>query len=70
MAWKVTVGPVTSIFANNYGVWIQAGNLWHWSNSAYAGSMITIAADARRAGIPVYIYYEDTNAMIYDIQAI
>jgi hypothetical protein len=70
MAWKVTVGQVTSLFANNYGVWISVGGRWHWSNSAYAGAMTTIAADARRAGIPVYIYYEDTNSMIYDIQTI
>ena len=70
MAWKAIVGPVTSLYADNYGAWIQVAKAWYFSQSPYAGCMLTVAADARRAGIPVYLYYEDTTSMIYDIQSI
>ena len=70
MAWKAVVGPVTNLFASNYGAWIRVANVWYSCKTPAGPSVLVVAADARRAGVPVALYYEDTDLSIYDIQSL
>ena len=71
MALKSAVGQVTGLFSGSVdGDWIQVSTVNDWLNCQVpSGSMMTIAADARRAGTPVAIYYDDVSRALYTIQS-
>jgi len=71
MALASGVGQVTGLFSGSVdGDWIQISGIKDWLNcQAPSGSMLTVAADARRAGTPVVVYYDDTSRALYTIQS-
>jgi hypothetical protein len=71
MAYKAVVGKVGGLYANNFNASVFiTGQRWFQVQPASSASILTIAADARRADIPVVVVYEDTNSMVYEIQTL
>ena len=71
MAFKAVVGRVGGLYANNFGAWIQiVGHPWFQVQATSSSWFLTVASDARRADIPVYLSYEDTNLTAYEIQSL
>jgi hypothetical protein len=64
------IGTVDSLFASfNSGSIRVAGN-WYSCPAGAVPAMLTVAADARRAGTPVSLYFWKSSLQIIDIQSL
>jgi hypothetical protein len=70
MAQKHVYGLVQGLFASTSDISINILGTWYSSKSPMATSILLVAAEARRAGFPVLLIYEDLNDSIYQIQVI
>jgi hypothetical protein len=71
MAYKAVVGKVGYMYANNFNGFIYiVGKQWFSCPLNVATSFLTIAADARRADVPVFIGYDDSTGTALEIQSI
>jgi len=70
MARKSVFGFAQGLFASGSDIYVNVKGTWYFSNSPMATSIVAVAADARRAGTPVLLSYEDTNDSIYYIQSL
>jgi len=70
MAQKSVFGFPQGLFASTSDIAVNMKGTWYSSNSPMAASILAVAADARRAGSPVLLSYEDTNDSIYFIQCL
>ena len=71
MAIKGGVGQVTGLFSNAVdGDWIQVSGVTNWIKcQATNGAMMTVAADARRAGTAVVVIYDDASWALFEIKS-
>lgn len=71
MALRGGVGQVTGLYSSFVdGDWIQVSGVSNWVQCQETnGSMMTVAADARRAGTAVVVYYDDVSWALYEIQS-
>jgi len=70
MAQKSVFGNAQALFASRSDIYVNVKGKWYFSNGPMATSILAVAADARRAGIPVLLSYEDSNDSIYYIQSL
>ena len=65
------IGPVESLFATGSGGgWIRVAGRWYQCPGNAAGAILTVAADSRRAGVPVALYFWKSGSQIVDIQTL
>ena len=72
MAMKTATGPVTGLYIDRSGCYIEVGGEWFLSLSGAAGPVFSLAADARRAGTGVWLAYDGANPAreILEIQSL
>ena len=70
MARKSVFGYAQGLFASGSDIYVNVQGTWFFSNSPMATAILAVAADAKRAGTPVLLSYEDSNDSIYYIQSL
>ena len=70
MAHQYIFGHPQGLFASTSDGYINMKGTWYFANGALAAAMLAVAADARRARIPVFMIVEDSNDSIYSIQCL
>jgi hypothetical protein len=62
MAYQSATGQVTGLYASSiYDAFIRINNTWWDVPQSGAAAVLTVAADARRAGTPVFVASDNTT---------
>ncbi|HZF18701.1 MAG TPA: hypothetical protein VE008_03245 [Burkholderiales bacterium] len=70
MAQKFVFGNVQGLYASPSDIFVNMKGKWYFANTPIATGILTVASDARRAGNPVLLSYEDSNDHIYFIECL